>query len=154
MHILIKDFNGFKTSIEIKETSAIKEIKEKIEQNSRIPKDGQNLILNKISLDDNKNITEYGINEGSILELTLKDNYIKINAVNVMGKIMPFYFKISDTIKDIKNKIEEREGIPQNVQKLVLDPRSQKIVLEDNKKIEDYNIKMDETIHILYNNFS
>ena len=152
MHILIKDFNGFKTSIEIEETSTIKEIKEKIEQYLNIPKDGHNLILNKTNLDDNKNITEYGINESSILELTLKDNYIKINAVNVMGKIMPFYFKISDTIKDIKNKIEEREGIPQNVQKLVLDPRNQKIVLEDDKKIEDYNIKMDERIHILYNN--
>ena len=152
MHILIKDFNGFKTSIEIEETSTIKEIKEKIEQYLNIPKDGHNLILNKTNLDDNKNITEYGINESSILELTLKDNYIKINAVNVMGKIIPFYFKISDTIKDIKNKIEEREGIPQNVQKLVLDPRNKKIVLEDDKKIEDYNIKMDERIHILYNN--
>ena len=152
MHILIKDFNGFKTSIEIEETSTIKEIKEKIEQYLNIPKDGHNLILNKTNLDDNKNITEYGINESSILELTLKDNYIKINAVNVMGKIMPFYFKISDTIKDIKNKIEEREGIPQNTQKLVLDPRNKKIVLEDDKKIEDYNIKMDERIHILYNN--
>ena len=152
MHILIKDFNGFKTSIEIEETSTIKEIKEKIEQNLNIPKDGQNLILNKTNLDDDKNIKAYDINESSILELTLKDNYIKINAVNVMGKIMPFYFKISDTIKDIKNKIEEREGIPQNVQKLVLDPRNKKIVLEDDKKIEDYNIKMDERIHILYNN--
>ena len=152
MHILIKDFNGFKTSIEIEETSTIKEIKEKIEQYLNIPKDGHNLSLNKTNLDDNKNITEYGINESSILELNIKDNYIKINAVNVMGKIMPFYFKISDTIKDIKNKIEEREGIPQNTQKLVLDPRNKKIVLEDDKKIEDYNIKMDERIHILYNN--
>ena len=152
MNILIKDFNGFKTSIEIKETSTIKEIKEKIEQNLNIPIAGQNLILNKTNLNDDKNIKEFDINESSFLELTVKDNYIKINVLNVMGKIMPCYFKISDTIKDIKNKIEEREGIPQNVQKLVLDPRNQKIVLEDDKKIEDYNIKMDERIHILYNN--
>ena len=152
MHILIKDFNGFSTSIEIEPTSIVEKIKEKIEECFWIPKEGQSIKLNDIELDDNKIINQYDIKEGTILELILKDNYIKINAINIMGKILTFYCKISDKIKDIKIKINNREGIPVAFQKLIFDSKEKKIVLEDDKSIDDYKIKMNDRIHILYNN--
>ena len=150
MHILIKDFNGFKTSFEIETTSTIEQVKEKFYQSFRVPKEGQVLFLNGSQLDDNKKISDYNINEGATLDLSLNENYIEINAVNVMGKRMPFYLKLSDTIQTIKKKIEEREGIPENVQKLIYDPKNQKLDLEDNKTIQDYNFKKEATIQILY----
>ena len=152
MNVLIKDFNGFNTSIKIEPNDTIEQIKDNISKLFNIPKGSQQLFLKDKQLDDNKIVKDYNIIEGVTLELKLKENYIKINAVNVMGKTMPFYLKKSDTIEAIKIKIEEREGIPYATQKLVLDPNNTKQILEDSKKIEEYNIKNEERIHIFYNN--
>ena len=64
---------------------------------------------------------------------------------------MIFYFLKSDSIINIKKKIEEREGIPQNIQKLILEPKTIKLDLKDDKYIQDYNIKTNAIILILYN---
>ena len=154
MNVLIKDFNGFNTSIEIEANDIVGQIKEKIQKYLNIPKESQTLIFQNIICEDNKKAEEYNIYEGSTLNLMLKENFIKINAVNIMGKTMPFYLKKCDTIKTIKMKIEEREGIPQKIQKLLLAPFNKKQILEDSKTIEEYNIKQDDRIHILYNNIN
>ena len=96
MHILIKDFKGFNTSFEIEPSETIEQIKEKYLKYFNVPKEAQNLLLNEVNLEDNKKIIDYNVNEGTTLELNLNENYIKINARNIMGKIIPFYLRNSD----------------------------------------------------------
>ena len=108
-------------------------------------------MLNEVNLEDNKKIIDYNVNEGTTLELNLNENYIKINARNIMGKIIPFYLRNSDNIKTLKQKIEEREGIPQNIQKLILKDGDKNLELEDNKTFQDYDIRGETQILIGYN---
>ena len=151
MNIIIKDFNGFRTSLEIDKSYTIEQLKSKMQAQLSIPKEAQNLFLNNLQLEDNKKLFDYNVYEGIEFDLFLKENYIKINAVNVMGKIMTFYLLKSDSINNIKKKIQEREGIPQNIQKLILEPKTIKLELKNDKSIQDYNIKNNASIHILYN---
>ena len=151
MHILIKDFKGFNTSFEIEPSETIEQIKEKYLKYFNVPKEAQNLLLNEVNLEDNKKIIDYNVNEGTTLELNLNENYIKINARNIMGKIIPFYLRNSDNIKTLKQKIEEREGIPQNIQKLILKDGDKNLELEDNKTFQDYDIRGETQIIIGYN---
>ena len=151
MNIIIKDFNGFRTFFGVDQSDTIEQLKLKIESQLAIPNEAQILSLNIGELEDNKKLSDYNVNEGITLDLFLKENYIKINIVNIMGKTMPFYFLKSDSIRSIKNKIEETEGIPHNIQKLILEPRTIKIELKDDKSIQDYDIKDNSSILILYN---
>ena len=68
-----------------------------------------------------------------------------------MGKIILFYLRNSDNIKTLKHKIEEKEGIPENIQKLILKDDNKNLELEDNKTFQDYNIKGETQILIGYN---
>ena len=152
MHIIIKDFNGFRTCLEVNPSDTIEQLKLKMQSQFRIPKEAQKLIFNNFELEDNKQLLDYNnINEGITLNLFLNENYIKIDIVNIMGKIMPFYFQKSDSILNVKNKIEEREGIPQNIQKLILEPRTLKIELKNDKSLQNYDIKDNNRIYIFYN---
>ena len=101
-------------------------------------------------INDNKKVKDYNINEGTQLELSLKENYLQIDTINIMGKIILIYLKTFDTIKKLKEKIEERECIPQKIRKLIINPKDNSQELEDNKTFEDYNIKNNSQIHILY----
>ena len=58
----------------------------------------------------------------------------------------------SDTIEDVKAKIEENEGIPPDQQKLIFGKLEDSRVLEDEHTLSDYNIKNKSTLHLVLKN--
>ncbi|KAF8105983.1 hypothetical protein N665_0149s0013 [Sinapis alba] len=51
----------------------------------------------------------------------------------------------SDTIENLKNKIEESEGVPAQMQRLIFSGKQ----LEDGHTIADYNIQNGSFIHLV-----
>lgn len=61
------------------------------------------------------------------------------------GKNMVTQVEPSDTIASLKAKIQDREGIPVDQQRLIFGGKQ----LDDTKTIQDYNIQSDNSVHLV-----
>lgn len=146
MQVLVRAMTGKTITVIVETTGSVQDLKEKIQEKEGIDKDQFRLSFGGKQLQDERRLSEYKIESGSMVQISFSlpggSDEVEIGVQTVTGKKIMLNVNPSISIGELKLKVQDKEGIPVDTQKLIINGEE----LNDAKTMADYNIQQQGSI--------
>jgi ubiquitin-like protein Nedd8 len=119
LRIYVENTGGSRIPIEVHATDSIRAIKQQLQSQEGIPVEEQNLFLMGVPLSDEETVAHLGIASHSTLHLSVRPSgELSIHVELSSGQRIVVQARPDDTLADLKPKIQNQTGVPEDSQSL------------------------------------